>query len=95
VTPLGLFEFDRMRARFRLASVHPGHTVDEVVAQTGFEFDREPAPTATPAPNDARRALMRVIVRAEVAGIYPRFAAKFLGTSGPVNHPAPSGGTPP
>lgn len=95
VTPLGLFHFDRALARFRLVSVHPGHTVEEIVAQTGFEFEREPAPAATPAPTDNRCALMHAIVRDEVAGIYPRFAAKFLGTSGSVNHPAPSGGTPP
>lgn len=95
VTPLGLFHFDRALARFRLVSVHPGHTVEEIVAQTGFEFERAPAPAATPAPTDNRCALMHAIVRDEVAGIYPRFAAKFLGTSGSVNHPAPSGGTPP
>lgn len=79
VTPLGLFRFDRARARFRLASVHPGHTVDEIVARTGFDFDRDPAPVATTAPADARRALMREIVSGEVAEIYPRFAARFLG----------------
>jgi glutaconate CoA-transferase subunit B len=79
VTPLGLFNFDRARARFRLASVHPGHTVEEIVAQTGFDFDRAPAPAATPAPSETRRALMREIVRDEVADIYPRFAARFLG----------------
>lgn len=79
VTPLGLFRFERARARFRLASVHPGHTVEEIVAETGFDFDRDPAPAATPAPTDARRALMHEVVREEVAEIYPRFAARFLG----------------
>ncbi|NJN39896.1 MAG: CoA synthetase [Gammaproteobacteria bacterium] len=79
VTPLGLFNFNRERARFRLASVHPGHTVEEIVAQTGFDFDRDPPPIETPAPTEARLALMREIVREEVAGIYPRFAARFLG----------------
>jgi len=79
VTPLGLFRFDRERARFRLASVHPGHTVEEIVAQTGFDFDRDPAPAVTPAPADSRRALMQEIVRKEIAEIYPRFAARFLG----------------
>src|SRR5262249_37545895 len=32
VTSLCVFDFDRERRRFRLASVHPGHTVDEVRA---------------------------------------------------------------
>ncbi|HUI97849.1 MAG TPA: CoA-transferase, partial [Xanthobacteraceae bacterium] len=39
VTPLCEFAFDRSRARFRLASVHPGHSVEEVSDQTGFAFD--------------------------------------------------------
>jgi glutaconate CoA-transferase subunit B len=78
VTPLGLFHFDRERARFRLASVHPGHTVEEIVAHTGFDFDRDPAPATTPAPADARCTLMHDVVREEIIGIYPRFAARFL-----------------
>ena len=28
------------RKRFTLASVHPGHTVEEVIENTGFDFDR-------------------------------------------------------
>ena len=39
VTGRCLFLFDRERRRFRLASVHPGHTVDEVRDETGFDFD--------------------------------------------------------
>jgi acyl CoA:acetate/3-ketoacid CoA transferase beta subunit len=31
-----LFDFDRARRRFRLASVHPGHSVAEVLDNTGF-----------------------------------------------------------
>src|SRR5690242_8402905 len=38
VTNRCLFSFDRARRRFSLASVHPGHTVDEVIANTGFDF---------------------------------------------------------
>lgn len=78
VTPLGLFRFERAHARFRLASVHPGHTVEEIVTETGFDFDRDPTAAATVPPTDARRELMREIVREEVAEIYPRFAARFL-----------------
>jgi len=78
VTPLGLFHFDRERARFRLASIHPGHSAAEIESATGFAFDRDQATAQTPAPTAARRALMQEIVRDEVAGIYPRFAARFL-----------------
>ena len=39
ITNRCLFAFDRERRRFRLASVHPGHTVAEVAQHTGFDFD--------------------------------------------------------
>src|SRR5271165_1080303 len=38
ITPLCLFAFDRAAGRFRLTSVHPGHTVEEVLDHTGFAF---------------------------------------------------------
>jgi glutaconate CoA-transferase subunit B len=39
ITNLCLFDFDRARARFSLRGVHPGHTLEEVRDQTGFDFD--------------------------------------------------------
>src|SRR6266852_4408593 len=39
ITNRCLFAFDRERRRFRLESVHPGHSVDEVRETTGFAFD--------------------------------------------------------
>ena len=56
VTGRCVFRFERARGRFRLESVHPGHTVDEVVAHTGFDFDLPEAVPETPAPSaeDAR-----------------------------------------
>ena len=39
VTNRCLFRFDRERRRFRLESVHPGHTVEEVADHTGFAYD--------------------------------------------------------
>ena len=38
VTNLGVFDFGTADHRMRLVSVHPGVTVDEVVAATGFEL---------------------------------------------------------
>jgi acyl CoA:acetate/3-ketoacid CoA transferase beta subunit len=38
VSNLGVFDFDTPDHRMRLRSVHPGVTVDEVVAATGFEL---------------------------------------------------------
>jgi glutaconate CoA-transferase subunit B len=75
LTPLALFDFDRDRRRFRLHSVHPDHTVEEVLDQTGFAFDRpDPVPT-TAAPDAATRALLHGPVRDGLLEAYPAFAA--------------------
>jgi glutaconate CoA-transferase subunit B len=76
VTGLGLFAFDKARGRFRLESVHPGHTVEEILDNTGFEFDRDPEVTVTPAPEARVLQLLRSGVRSAIAEAYPRFAAR-------------------
>lgn len=76
LTPLGLFSFDRARRRFRLESVHPGRTLEEILDHTGFEFDRADAVPQTPAPDPAWIGLMRGRVREEIAETYPRYAAR-------------------
>lgn len=38
VTPLAVMDFETDDNRMRLRSVHPGHTVEEVVENTGFEL---------------------------------------------------------
>jgi glutaconate CoA-transferase subunit B len=57
ITNRCLFAFDRERRRFRLASVHPGHTVAEVVENTGFEFDQPGHVPLTAAPSPKLRLL--------------------------------------
>ena len=76
VTGLCAFSFDRERARFRLESVHPGHTLDEVREHTGFDFDADASVPQTAAPEAAVLALLRGTIAAQVAETYPRFAAK-------------------
>jgi glutaconate CoA-transferase subunit B len=81
VTNRCVFGFDRARRRFRLDSVHPGHTVDEVVEHTGFAFDR-PAEVAQTAPPSAETLrLMRGTVAEELAEVYPQFAAAVFGST--------------
>lgn len=77
--PLGLltslcwFAFDKARRRFVLETVHPGHTVEEVRDNTGFDFDLAPrvAPTALP-DADALAAIRGPIAR-RIGEVYPRF----------------------
>jgi glutaconate CoA-transferase subunit B len=79
VTPLCHFAFDRDYGRFRLASLHPGHTLEEVRDNTGFAFDAADRVPVTPVPETATLALLRADVAREVAKIYPRFAERIFG----------------
>jgi glutaconate CoA-transferase subunit B len=79
ITNRCLFSFDQKAKRFRLESVHPGHTVSEVIDNTGFEFDRPENVPETPAPSPETLRLMRQVVAPELAEIYPQFAAKVFG----------------
>jgi len=76
VTNRCLFEFDRARKRFRLASVHPGHTVAEVIENTGFAFDRPADVPMTPAPSAGTLHLLRTVVAPMLAEVYPQFAQR-------------------
>jgi glutaconate CoA-transferase, subunit B len=66
---------------FRLASVHPGETVESVRAATGFTFDCPASAPETPGPTAEDHALLRGSVLADIAETYPRFAAALAGES--------------
>jgi acyl CoA:acetate/3-ketoacid CoA transferase beta subunit len=74
VSDLGVFDFDTPDHRMRLASVHPGVTVDDVVAATGFELAIDREVVQTRAPTAEELELIRTVIdpdnlrRTEVAG---------------------------
>lgn len=81
LTNLCLFDFDKTRGRFTLRSVHPGHSLEEVRDQTGFDFDlaqTQQVPT-TPSPDAECLALIRGPVASQMADIYPSFAQQVFG----------------
>jgi glutaconate CoA-transferase subunit B len=80
ITNRCLFSFDPERRRFRIESVHPGHTLAEVIVNTGFDFDRPPDVPVTPAPTVETLRLMRQVVAPELAEVYPQFAARVFGS---------------
>ena len=84
ITNRCLFEFDRAQRRFHLGSVHPGHSVEEVVENTGFAFDRPAQVPLTPAPSGDRLRLMRKVVAPMLAEVYPQFAQKVFGLTAPL-----------
>lgn len=84
VTGRCVFLFERDRGRFRLATVHPGHTLEEVLDETGFEFDYPAEPPTTPPPDDETLALIRSDVANAIAEPYPAFAERTWGVARPV-----------
>jgi glutaconate CoA-transferase subunit B len=76
ITNRCLFAFDRARRRFRLASVHPGHSDAEIAEHTGFDFDRPQRAPQTPPPSPQTLRLLRAVIAPQLAEVYPRFAAE-------------------
>jgi len=85
--PIGLVTnrcaFTFADGRFTLASVHPGHTLEEVVENTGFEFERPRSVPETPTPTPETLKLMREVIAPQLAEVYPQFAAQVFGVGQP------------
>ncbi len=91
VTGRCVFAFDRVCRRFRLVSVHPGHSLAEVIEHTGFAFDRPADVPNTPPPSAEALRLMRSVVAPMVAEVYPQFAQRVFGAVVPAR---PAGANP-
>lgn len=81
VTNRCLFSF--AKGRFTLASVHPGHTAEEVAEHTGFEYERPARVPETPAPSPATLKLLRETVAPQLSEVYPQFAREVFGIAVP------------
>jgi glutaconate CoA-transferase subunit B len=79
ITGRCLFDWNKQSRRFALRSLHPGETRDSVRAATGFDYDEDDATPATVAPDAETRALIRAVVKEDIAESYPQFAAKYQG----------------
>jgi len=79
VTGRGVFAFDPARARFTLASLHPGETREGVRAATGFDYDEPEDVPMTEPPSADDRALLRGPIRAALEDTYPSFCARVFG----------------
>jgi glutaconate CoA-transferase subunit B len=76
LTGMALFMFDKGKGRFRLVSLHPGRTLDEVREATGFEFDVDTGLRTTPDPDPVTLALLRGRIRDELRETYPEFVSQ-------------------
>jgi glutaconate CoA-transferase, subunit B len=79
VTDRCVFRFDAGRRRFRLARVHPGHTIGDIARHTGFAYDVPDEVPQTAPPSGETLALIRGRIGAEIAETYPEFARRVLG----------------
>ena len=74
VTPMAVLDWDRDAKEWTLQSVHPGHTVQDVLDNMEFT-PRVRAPVATsPEPTQEELRLLRTVVREKVSEVYPEFA---------------------
>ena len=70
LTNLCWFAFDKARRRFRLETVHPGHTLEEVRDNTGFDLIVPPKIERTPAPDSEELFVLRRAV--DTTGVLAR-----------------------
>jgi glutaconate CoA-transferase subunit B len=75
VTGKALFRWQAKERRFRLESVHPGHTPGEVREATGFDYDAGET-AQTPEPSAAELDVLRGPVARAIAADYPEFARR-------------------
>ena len=59
--------------------MHPGHNVEEVRDNTGFDFVQPAEVPVTSAPDAATLRLLREVVAPELSEVYPQFAQKVFG----------------
>lgn len=78
VTSRCVFSFDSVNRRFRLSTIHPGHTVEEVVEQTGFDFEMSKVVAETTIPDRDALDLIRGPVAEAIGRTYPAFAKRLF-----------------
>jgi len=81
VTPKAIFRFDRDEGIFRLDSVHPPYTLEDIREDTGFELGAVTSVKATSAPSSEELRALRGSVRRTMieTDTYAAWAGKNLG----------------
>jgi glutaconate CoA-transferase subunit B len=76
VTNKAVMTFDRAEKQFQLANLHPGVSLDDIIASTGFAFGHEPDLPVTRSPDAQTLTLIRGPIRRAVAETYPSFSSR-------------------
>ena len=62
-----------------LDSIHPGHSLEEIIEMTGFEFDEPSTIRETKPPSSDTLKLIRGKIADEISETYPAFSSKLFG----------------
>ncbi|VCU71670.1 3-oxoadipate CoA-transferase subunit B [Pigmentiphaga humi] len=89
LTGKACFSFDPAAARFTLESAHPGVGIDEILANTGFEFDHPSHVPVTAPPEADMLDVIRQHVVPRIRELYPQFADSLLGSANGYAESAP------
>jgi len=83
VTPKANFRFDKDEGTFRLDSIHPGYTLDDIRENTGFDLGVSAPVSGTPAPTEEELNVLRQGVRRKMidTGTYAEWARRSLGSA--------------
>jgi glutaconate CoA-transferase subunit B len=76
LTGKALFSWQNEKRRFRLESVHPGVTAEDVRANTGFSYDSAARVPETSEPTQGELQLLRGAVAKVIAENYPDFGRR-------------------
>lgn len=83
ITPMAALNFDQQTRLMELDTVHPGHSVDDLIANTGFEFGLPNDPGITPPIMEEEVRALRSVVRTHMieSETYPDEAARSIRAS--------------
>lgn len=81
VTSRAVFLYDSAAQQFILQTTHQDHTLADIQASTGFEFDVSPSLEETPMPSLDDLTRLRQEVSVQLRDIYPEFTSRLLAPS--------------
>lgn len=81
LTPMAWLELNQTSRLLELRSVHPGHSAEEVQANTGFDLGVTDAVPTTPAPTEEELQTLRTVVKDHMieTDTYPELARTRIG----------------
>jgi glutaconate CoA-transferase subunit B len=74
LTSKGFFHFDKDKKRFRLETVHPTSSLEDILDNTGFSFDYSADVPFTPDPSPDLLQTLDLEVKDKLSEVYPNFA---------------------